>query len=120
MLYAFAFGLQLFLLLFRLSRNTRAQCGGNDIVLWILDMFVHSAPPSIPTIFLVVAHIARTRLDKAGLSLLYSKALRTGANINMVCFDKTGTLTDSVVRFSWRLFCPTHASSSNIHPISTQ
>lgn len=98
MLYAFAFGLQLILLVFRLSRVTRAHHSRKEITLWVVDMFVRAAPPSIPTIFLVLTHIARRRLDRAGLSLLFSKALRTGANINMVCFDKTGTLTDSVVR----------------------
>ena len=98
MLYAFAFGLQLILLVFRLSRVTRAHHSRTQITLWVVEMFVRAAPPSIPTIFLVLTHIARTRLDRAGLSLLFSKALRTGANINMVCFDKTGTLTDSVVR----------------------
>ena len=100
MLYAFAFGLQLCLVVFRLSRVTRYQTDVKDIVLWVMDMCCHSAPPSIPTIFLVLTHIARMRLDRAGLSLLFSKALRVGANINMVCFDKTGTLTDSVVRVS--------------------
>ena len=100
MLYAFAFGLQLWLLIFHVARYKRYPHRNiGDIIHWVIDMFVHSAPPSIPTIFLVLTHIARTRLDRAGLSLLYSKALRTGASINMVCFDKTGTLTDSVVSF---------------------
>ena len=99
MLYAFALGLQLILLLCRLVRMARAHRSRAYIVRWLVVMFVHAAPPSIPTIFLVLTHIARTRLDRAGLTLLFSKALRTGANINMVCFDKTGTLTDSAVRF---------------------
>ncbi|DBB02798.1 TPA: hypothetical protein ACH3X1_013630 [Trebouxia sp. C0004] len=62
----------------------------------LLDTLTYSAPASIPTIFLVITYIARMRLDKAGISLLYSKALHVGAYVNMVCFDKTGTLTDSV------------------------
>lgn len=106
MLYAFAFGLQLILLIFRLSRVSRAHHGREEIVAWVVEMFVRAAPPSIPTIFLVLTHIARTRLDRAGLSLLFSKALRTGANINMVCFDKTGTLIDSVVRFLLAVVVP--------------
>lgn len=67
---------------------------------WIcrfLDTLTHAVPPSIPTIFLVLTHIARIRLDRAGISLLYSKALRIAANVTIICFDKTGTLTDSVV-----------------------
>lgn len=99
MLYAFALGLQLILLVCRLVTMARAHRSRKYIVQWLVVMFVHAAPPSIPTIFLVLTHIARTRLDRAGLTLLFSKALRIGANINMVCFDKTGTLTDSAVRF---------------------
>ena len=72
----------------------------------ILDTLTYSAPPCIPTVFLMITNVARTRLDRAGIALLYAKALHFGAHINMVCFDKTGTLTDSVVSpFSLQQLC---------------
>ena len=54
----------------------------------------------------MITNVARKRLDRAGIALLYAKALHFGAHINMVCFDKTGTLTDSVVNpFSQQQLC---------------
>ncbi len=103
-LYAFALSLQLLNLIpfaWRASAAYPQTPGG-----WtnkLLDTLTYSAPASIPTIFLVLTYIARMRLDRAGISLLYSKALHVGAYVNMVCFDKTGTLTDSVVSFLFSL-----------------
>ncbi len=97
-LYAFALTLQLLNLITFAWRASVAY--PQDPRAWVnklLDTLTYSAPASIPTIFLVLTYIARMRLDKAGISLLYSQALHVGAYVNMVCFDKTGTLTDSVV-----------------------
>ena len=104
-LYAFALSLQLLNLIAFAWRATAAY--PQTLRWWtnkLLDTLTYSAPPSIPTIFLVLTYIARARLDKAGISLLYSKALHVGAYVNMVCFDKTGTLTDSVVSLRFLLF----------------
>ena len=97
-LYAFALSLQLInLSSFAWRASVAYPQTPGAYVIKLLDTLTYSAPPSIPTIFLVLTYIARMRLDKAGMSLLYSKVLNVGANVNMVCFDKTGTLTDSVV-----------------------
>lgn len=97
-LYAFAFSLQLLNLIpFAWRASVAYPQTPGAWVIKLLDTLTHSAPPSIPTVFLVLTYIARLRLDRAGISLLYSKALHVGAYVNMVCFDKTGTLTDSVV-----------------------
>ncbi|KAL0023496.1 hypothetical protein WJX79_002152 [Trebouxia sp. C0005] len=96
-LYAFAFSLQLLNLIpFAWRASVAYPQTPGAWVIKLLDTLTHSAPPSIPTVFLVLTYIARLRLDRAGISLLYSKALHVGAYVNMVCFDKTGTLTDSV------------------------
>lgn len=97
-LYAFAACLQLINFgAFAWRAATTFPQSPGDWTCRILDALTHAIPPSIPTIYLVLTHIARTRLDRAGMTLLYSKALRIAAGVNMVCFDKTGTLTDSVV-----------------------
>jgi P-type E1-E2 ATPase len=97
-LYAFALTLQLLnLITFAWRASVAYPQTPRAWVNKLLDTLTYSAPASIPTIFLVLTYIARMRLDKAGISLLYSKALHVGAYVNMVCFDKTGTLTDSVV-----------------------
>ena len=97
-LYAFALSLQLLNLIpFAWRASVAYPQTPEDWANKVLDTLTYSAPPSIPTIFLVLTYIARMRLDRAGISILYSKALNIGAYVNMVCFDKTGTLTDSVV-----------------------
>jgi len=97
-LYAFALTLQLLnLISFAWRASVAYPQTPRAWVNKLLDTLTYSAPASIPTIFLVLTYIARMRLDKAGISLLYSKALHVGAYVNLVCFDKTGTLTDSVV-----------------------
>ncbi|DBA98830.1 TPA: hypothetical protein ACH3X1_014592 [Trebouxia sp. C0004] len=96
-LYAFALTLQLLNLICYAWRASAAYPQTPGVwAIKLVDTLTYSAPPSIPTIFLVLTYIARVRLDRAGISLLYSKALNVGAYVNMVCFDKTGTLTDSV------------------------
>ncbi len=106
-LYAFALSLQLLnLIAFAWRASVAYPQTPQAWVNKFLDTVTYSAPASIPTIFLLLTYIARMRLDKAGISLLYSKALHVGAYVNMVCFDKTGTLTDSVVSlFFWSLHC---------------
>ena len=76
-----------------------------------MDMLLHAAPLGLPSVFLLLGAVARTRLDKEGIMLHYAKALRLAATVDLVCFDKTGTLTDSVVSVSqsslspWVVFC---------------
>ena len=98
-LYTFALGFNTFLFIFLIWRSiTSHSQTAAQYIHHVLDFLTYSAPPTIPTVYLMLTHIARTRLDREGMTLLYSKALRVAAKVNMVCFDKTGTLTDSVVR----------------------
>lgn len=97
-LYAFAGCMQLInFAVYAWRAITRFPQSPGEWVLSFLSTITHSAPPSTLAVQMLLTHISRIRLDRAKISLLYSKALHTGAAVDMVCFDKTGTLTRSAV-----------------------
>ncbi len=98
MLYGFAFALQLCIFVAYAYKASHFHQTPLDIVHRLVDMLLRAAPPGLPSVFLLLGAVARQRLDKDGIVLLYPKALRLAASVDLVAFDKTGTLTDSVVR----------------------
>ena len=76
---------------------TRFPQTPGEWTLAFVSTLIRSAPPSTLAVQMLLTHVSRIRLDRAKVSLLYAKALRTGAAVDMVCFDKTGTLTRSAV-----------------------
>ena len=65
----------------------------SSIVVRTLSYVVNAVPAGIVTIMVCNGIIARVRLGKDGLLLMFPECLRLGADLDLVCFDKTGTLT---------------------------
>ena len=97
MLYAFALLLQLLLLIpYLLKAHERSQTPW-DVGMRLLDTLTYAAPPGLPSVMLLVGVVARWRLKRSGILLMFPEVLKRGAAIDCVCFDKTGTLTHSTV-----------------------
>ena len=96
-LYLFAFVLQLLILIPYMIKAPHHHQTAKDVILRLLDTVSLAAPPGLPVLMLIVGLVARSRLKKDGLLLMFPEVLKRGAAVDVVCFDKTGTLTDSAV-----------------------
>lgn len=91
--YLFGLIVHTFILIPYVIKAPRYHQTASDVVLRILNFLVHAAPPGLVTIMVCNGIIARFRLGKEGLTLMFPECLRLGADLSLVCVDKTGTLT---------------------------
>lgn len=105
-LYAFAFCLQCLIHVpYFIKARTLYQTPDFHIRT-VLDMLLHSAPPGLPLMMLLIGVISSFRLQRENMSLLYWEVLGKGACVDVVAFDKTGTITHSVVSHGGWQSCP--------------
>lgn len=96
-LYTFALALQLLTLIPYALKAHEHSPSARAVVLRVLDTLSYSAPPGLPSILLLCGIVARWRLKRQGILLMFPEVLKRGAATDVVCFDKTGTLTHSTV-----------------------
>ncbi|KAJ2941027.1 hypothetical protein O0L34_g13157 [Tuta absoluta] len=65
-----------------------------DIALKALDIITIVIPPALPAAMTVGRLYAVSRLKKARVSCLNTRAVNVSGSIDCMCFDKTGTLTE--------------------------
>lgn len=63
----------------------------------LLNIVTYAAPPGVPTVMVSNGIIARLRLARDGMTLMYPEYLEYAADLDCVAFDKTGTLTSRSV-----------------------
>ncbi|CAH2226377.1 jg26252, partial [Pararge aegeria aegeria] len=71
----------------------RALTAG-DIVLKALDIITIVVPPALPAAMTVGKLYAVSRLKRARISCLNTRAVNVSGSLDCICFDKTGTLTE--------------------------
>ena len=91
--YLFGLVVHTFILIPYVIKAPRYHQTASDVILKILNFLVYAAPPGLVTIMVCNGIIARFRLGKEGLTLMFPECLRLGADLSLVCVDKTGTLT---------------------------
>ncbi|XP_075987270.1 polyamine-transporting ATPase 13A3-like [Anticarsia gemmatalis] len=65
-----------------------------DIAIKALDIITIVIPPALPAAMTVGRLYAVSRLKKARIACLNTRAVNVSGSIDCVCFDKTGTLTE--------------------------
>lgn len=81
----------------------------------LASIVVYAAPPGVPTVMAMSGLIARGRLAKDGVTLMFPECLRQGADLDLVALDKTGTLTHrNVSALAAELPCPCLLSSQDL------
>lgn len=96
-LYLFALALQCLIMLPYMIKAREHKQTVQEVIWRLLDLVTFFAPAGLPTVLFVVGAVARTRLNRVGLLLMFPAILKRGATLDVVCFDKTGTLTHSAV-----------------------
>ena len=94
---ALKLALQLLILAPYFVKASQFEQSAKDVVLRVLDMLVHAAPPAIPAVMLLCGFSSLIRLRKQYINLIFREELNLAAGVDTVCFDKTSTLTGSVV-----------------------
>ncbi|XP_034836725.1 polyamine-transporting ATPase 13A3-like isoform X3 [Maniola hyperantus] len=74
-------------------KAARAMTAG-DIVLKALDIITIVVPPALPAAMTVGKLYAVSRLKRARISCLNTRAVNVSGSLDCICFDKTGTLTE--------------------------
>lgn len=97
-LYLFALAMQCLIMLPYMIKVREHKQTIHEVIWRLLDLVTFFAPAGLPTVLFVVGAVARTRLNRVGLLLMFPEILKRGATLDVVCFDKTGTLTHSAVR----------------------
>ncbi|KAL4712428.1 hypothetical protein ACJJTC_007444, partial [Scirpophaga incertulas] len=65
-----------------------------DITLKALDIITIVIPPALPAAMTVGKLYAVTRLKRARVACLNTRAVNVSGSLDCICFDKTGTLTE--------------------------
>lgn len=65
-----------------------------DIILKALDIITIVIPPALPAAMTVGKLYAVSRLHKAKVACLNTRAVNVSGSLDAICFDKTGTLTE--------------------------
>ncbi|XP_022123479.2 polyamine-transporting ATPase 13A3 isoform X1 [Pieris rapae] len=65
-----------------------------DIVIKALDIITIVVPPALPAAMTVGRLYAVSRLKRARISCLNTRAVNVSGSLDCICFDKTGTLTE--------------------------
>ncbi|CAH2060757.1 unnamed protein product, partial [Iphiclides podalirius] len=65
-----------------------------DIVIKALDIITIVVPPALPAAMTVGRLYAVSRLKRARIACLNTRAVNVSGSLDCVCFDKTGTLTE--------------------------
>ncbi|XP_045539757.1 polyamine-transporting ATPase 13A3 [Papilio machaon] len=66
----------------------------NDVVLKALDIITIVVPPALPAAMTVGRLYAVSRLRRARIACLNTRAVNVSGSLDCMCFDKTGTLTE--------------------------
>ena len=104
-LYFSALVLQLLILVPYMIKASQHHQTAKDVILRLLDTVTYAAPPGLPALMLLIGLVARSRLKRQGVLLMFPHIISAGAAVDVVCFDKTGTLTCSTVSGALKLPC---------------
>lgn len=94
-----SFTLILHLAIFMLyaARASRHEHSAEHAVQHVVDVFIATVSPTIPTIQICTLLRCVVNLRQRSLAVLQTAKVRTAAAVDVVVFDKTGTLTGNVV-----------------------
>ncbi|XP_053618873.1 polyamine-transporting ATPase 13A3 [Plodia interpunctella] len=81
-----------------------------DIALKALDIITIVIPPALPAAMTVGRLYAVTRLKRARVACLNTRAVNVSGSLDCICFDKTGTLTEDGLDM-WGVVSSSAASS---------
>ncbi|XP_028159815.1 probable cation-transporting ATPase 13A3 [Ostrinia furnacalis] len=76
------------------SRPAYRSLTPGDITLKALDIITIVIPPALPAAMTVGRLYAVTRLKRARVACLNTRAVNVSGSLDCICFDKTGTLTE--------------------------
>lgn len=91
--------LQLAIFVLYTSRADRHAHGAENVVQHVVDVFIATVSPVIPTIQICTLLRCVVNLKQHSLAVLHVAKVKTAAAVDVVVFDKTGTLTGNVVSF---------------------
>ncbi|XP_026733922.1 probable cation-transporting ATPase 13A3 [Trichoplusia ni] len=81
-----------------------------DIAIKALDIITIVVPPALPAAMTVGRLYAVSRLRRARIACLNTRAVNVSGSLDCVCFDKTGTLTEDGLDM-WGVVCVSTATS---------
>ncbi|CAH0403556.1 unnamed protein product [Chilo suppressalis] len=87
-------GIALLGLAYTVALKAYRQLTPGDITLKALDIITIVIPPALPAAMTVGRLYAVTRLKRARVACLNTRAVNVSGSLDCVCFDKTGTLTE--------------------------